>query len=440
MSHRARLQPLADQIKSAGLKGEDPTAVLAKIASAHDLNAEETRRVAEMANREIKLALLKDPSTNKTFKFDLADPFQVTKQAQVAATRRPAASTLNGKLAALGGDPFAAPAPLEPGRLSIYEVGATAATENELALSQLKQAEHALKSAQADMTALLNEAKIAEVREIGDVQKSMDRAVQDAANMIMGGITLPSLYAACYAAVSGTRAATDKDRENVDDIMTLVVSELKKRGIPNHRMGFRYEYDPADIDGLSAEDLVSMCRAVAKCDSCGNLDQRLTKTASRFYEETAILRNLDANQHPYQEAALWMNRRPAVTQHGVPQAFLDDNITSNTPASGIRSFNGDSEFVIGVKDLVGAQDRLGKLHNSQEYFGLKLKEIAEALSDVQEKKEAFLGAAIGALTGPTASAIGQGLNIAGGALQVGSAMSSPKPAKQPIQQPERRSL
>jgi hypothetical protein len=105
-----------------------------------------------------------------------------------------------------------------------------------------------------------------------------------------------------------------------------------------------------------------------------------------------------------------MENRPSQADHKLPQTYLDERNTGNTPGGTPRVVNGDSSFTIAVKDLVGARDRLLKTHNAQEYLGLKLKEIAEATGQLKraqhiaakqfEEKTAVLplvGAALGAV-------------------------------------------
>jgi hypothetical protein len=63
--------------------------------------------------------------------------------------------------------------------------------------------------------------------------------------------------------------------------------------------------------------------------------------------------------------------------HKVPQMYLDD--AQNTPNNAPRVINASSEFIVAVRNLVGEQGRLRQVHGAQEYLGLKLKQLEEAM-------------------------------------------------------------
>jgi bifunctional DNA-binding transcriptional regulator/antitoxin component of YhaV-PrlF toxin-antitoxin module len=84
---------------------------------------------------------------------------------------------------------------------------------------------------------------------------------------------------------------------------------------------------------------------------------------------------------PQDAVDLLKSRGSQKGQFAVPQVYLDD--AENIPKSGIRIYNTDDQFIINIKDLVGAQDRINKSHSAQEYIGLKLKKIEEALRNLK---------------------------------------------------------
>ncbi len=441
MSHRARLQPFADTVKAAGLEGKSMTDALRNVAHEHDLTQHQIHRVAEIANRDVQLTLQKSAS-DKRFKFDLADPFKITEALAKTASAPEQHEGLRGelaKVAALGGDPFAAPDLGTSDGLSLYQQPLEPIIELGQRNQKIAATLAKLTAAEFETSQLLEAAKEAKLEIYRDAVGSHKRAVDDAAELVMGGITLPSLYQAMAAAVSGS-AASDAERETVDSLALMIIQELKDRGIPNHRMGFRYKVNLAEIDNLSADDLVALCKRSMGCE-CGSLTMETQKSAARYIEGIAELHALDANQHPYQEAGKWLGARGAITQYPLQAGYLDEKLTQNQTGSNMRMINGDSEFVIAVRDLVGAQDRMYKNHNSQAYLGMKLKQIQEAIGGLrgvhaktaelltEAQKSAFIGgliakgvnaignSAVGsALSGAGGSALGSAVNIGGGAL------------------------
>jgi hypothetical protein len=441
MSHRARLQPFAETVKAAGLAGKSMQDALRKVAHANDLTPHQIHRVAEIANREVQLALQKTAS-DKRFKFELADPFAITGDLAKTASAPEVRDGLEGelaKVAALGGDPFAAPDLSTGENLSLYQQPIEPDIELQQRASKLAATIAQLRGAEAETAALLDQAKTAKMEIYRDAVGSHKQAVDDAVELVMGGITLPSLYQALTAAVSGS-AATEADRAAVDNLALLIIQGVKDRGIPNHRMGFRYQVDIGQIDALSADDLVALCKRAVGCDSgCGDLTMQTQKSAARYLESIAELHALGDKQ-PYEEANKWLSSRGAITQYPLQQGYLDEKQTANQTGADMRMINGDSEFIIAVKDLVGAQDRMRKNHNAAEYLGLKLKQIQEAiggLKNVHEKtaelleehKAAFLGGLISkgvaaiegsalgkGLAGGAGMAINNGVGIAGGGL------------------------
>lgn len=366
---------------------------LRSVALQHDLTAHEIHRVAEIANRGVQLELQKT-ATDKRFKFALADPFaltgSLTKEAIAPAVRSGVEGTI-AKVAALGGDPFAAPDLRSGDALSLYHQPLPASLELEARRQKLAAVMAKLRAAEFETSRLLEESKAAEAEIYRDAVGSHKIAVDDAVEMVMSGITLPSLYQALYAAVSGSRAS-DEERTNVDKLARLIIDGLKERGIPNHRMGFRYKVNLKEIDSLSTDDLIALCKRAVGCNCDGTaynpntLTIETQKSAARYLEGIAELHALDKDQHPFEEANKWLGARGAITQYPLQQAYLDEKQTGNSVTER-RMLNGDSEFVVAVKDLIGAQDRMYRNHNAAEYLGLKLEEIRDLLASMAGNHE-----------------------------------------------------
>src|ERR1039458_3420732 len=84
--------------------------------------------------------------------------------------------------------------------------------------------------------------------------KDLTAAVQGALDLIMTGVSLPSLYQAVMISVSGHRAGAEA-KKAAADLMALIVHGLKKRGVPNHKMGFNHKGDVVGLDKLSEEQI-----------------------------------------------------------------------------------------------------------------------------------------------------------------------------------------
>ncbi len=388
MSHKARLQPYIDEVKAAGLRGESMQDKLASIVDANDLTPHEIRRIAEDANRGVHVALTKQAHAQKKdarLRFDLADPEKL-----IGGARKSAEASMfregSSKLAAIeeaGGDPFAAPVVEGEVKLSIYDHPLDPAMAYSLEEAKTRATLLELDRARAELEAVENEAKAASVSALSEATDAHDRIVQSAVDMVMSGVTLPSLYRAIMATVSGCRAEPG-DSAELRTLMRMVIEGLKARGVPNHRMGFRYAADRNAIDSLSIDDLLSMCDNAVDYDRGACPPMALTKQAQYYLQlQPNYGKVQSSDRHPYQDAAAWFENRPSQADHKLPQTYLDERNTGNTPGGTPRIVNGDSSFTIAVKDLVGARDRLLKTHNAQEYLGLKLKEIAEATGQLK---------------------------------------------------------
>lgn len=436
MSHKARLQPYIDEVKAAGLRGESMQEKLAALVGEHDFTPHEIRRIAEDANRGVHIALTKQAHTQKKdarLRFELADPEKLVGEARKSAE----ASMFregSSKIAAIneaGGDPFA-PIP-ESGdvKLSLYEHPLDLNLAFSLEEAKTRSMLLELDKTRAEVEIVHNEAKSAGVSALSEASDAHDRIIQSAIDMVMSGVTLPSLYRAVMATVSGCRLDNEKNPEELRTLLRMIIEGLKSRGVPNHRLGFRFAADRNEIDKLSIDDLVSMCENAVDYDRGACPPMGLTKQAQYYLSKQPNYATMhETGKHPFEDAAAWMENRPSQADHKLPQTYLDERNTGNTPGGTPRVVNGDSSFTIAVKDLVGARDRLLKTHNAQEYLGLKLKEIAEATGQLKraqhiaakqfQEKTAILpvvGAALGALGRGVAGAVGsKAVQAASGAL------------------------
>lgn len=444
MNPSLRLQQFADTVKAAGLEGKSMTAKLAELVETNDFTPHEIERIAEMANRGVQLALYK-VAEDKRFKFELCDPVPLK-----AAARKHAESQFAGTGATkvaeaeLSGDPFKL-----PGKNRIDELSIMQQPLDEEIVLQSKLAEIDMKLVELDKLRIeyestKKEGALTEHEAHQQAQARMSSMVQAAMDMLMTGITLPSLYEAVLAGVEGTHAMPG-EREAADMLMALIITEIKKRGMPNHKMGFRSLGHPADLDKLTAEDLLERCRFIFHTQHPErDLDQRDRQKYAAYSEEHKVKTGPAPKEGPralLTESEEWLSKRPSAAGFK-DQTYLDEAETNNIPPKGIRVINGQNEFVIGVKDLVGTQARVWRARNAAEYLGLKLKEIESILTDLtkakrevngvlekraEERKQALLPL-LGAVAGGIGRAALGGLGrLAGGAVAGASNMIHPTP-------------
>jgi hypothetical protein len=401
MSIRHRIAQLADQVKSAGLKGQSMTAELAKVASEHDLTTSEIERIAESANREVQLGLYKS-SQDKRFKFDLARPSEVQGAARkTASTLVLDAAGEAEKFAELtdemGGDPYAAPSrDSELDRMSLVQILSDEQISKLAEENQEREDREMimeLGKQHSEFEAVRLEGTVWEVKCAQEASRSHAEMAQAACDMIHGGVTLPSLYEAIVAATSGS-TCTEEELKAADTITLMVIDELKKRGVENYKMGFRDHGDPDALKALTPEKLLKRCKQVCGYTSdprnAGTIDMNDVKTAEVYTESTPHATSPKFNdkkqENLLEDAVSLLNSRPSNADHKVPQHYLDDadNYMDGKP----RVINATNEFVIAVKNLVGEQGRIHQVHAAQEYVGLKLKEIEEALRKLTNVREA----------------------------------------------------
>lgn len=408
MSTRQRLAQFTEKVKAAGLAGEEMTAELMKIAQANDLTGEEINRIAEMANREVQLGLYKT-AADKRFKFKLADPGPVKEAARKQASIRPVTSagtfdkvaTASDEADGLGGDPFASPY-REQTNLSLYLHEPNPETWEKMAADQRSYDDRTmifeLDKKRLEMAALHLEGQQWEMK-IGEEAVSHEKQlIQGAMDMIYNGMTLPSLYEALAAAVSGS-TVPQEEAEAADTITRMVIEGLKARGVENYRMGFRDHYDPEGMAKMTTEQLLQRCKqlsAYSQVRDANTMSMRDTKTAEIYSESHSgkgpnSMSSVDGGLN----ALDLLHQRPSVMDHKVPQMYVDDG--QNTPGGKPRVINAANEFVVAVKNLVGEQFRLRQVHGAQEYLGLKLKQLEEAirkLTDIRQLEDERLQKAL----------------------------------------------
>lgn len=388
MSARYRLAQLAEKVKVAGFAGKSMTDELSKIAQAEDLTHDEISRVAEIANRDVQLGLYKT-ATDKRFKFELADP------APVKAAARKTASTLQSssvgsfeKVASaideVGGDPFAAPFRSKD-NLSLLQHVPNEETFAKIAADRQEFEDRnqlfELDKARLGVEAMFREGEQWAAKIAGSAVDNEKTIVQSAMDMVHSGVTLPSIYEALAAAVSGS-TVPEEEMENAALITRMIIEGLKARGVENYKMGFRDHGDPEAMAKMTTEQLVERCKQLSSYSQPrqeNTFSMRDVKTAAQ-YTEAHVSRGetgRDANVDAGATAMELLQKRPSVMDHKVPQMYLDD--AQNTPNNAPRVINASSEFIVAVRNLVGEQGRLRQVHGAQEYLGLKLKQLEEAM-------------------------------------------------------------
>ncbi len=386
MTTKYRLQQLANQIKSAGLDGQSMQKKLSEIVSANDLTPHEIQRIAEMANRDVQLALYKT-SSDKRFKFELANPEPLK-----AAAREESAKTGSGVpavktaalLAEVPADPFSVPyRPSED--LSLYKEPLEEKLAFEIESAEIRKTIQELDKHRLEFEALKKQGETEIIKVSAKASKDHDVAVQSALDLIMTGVSLPSLYQAIMAAVSGHRAPEDV-RETARSLVMLIIQGLKKRGVANHRMGFRHNGDVPALDRLKGEELMERCEKSFPGLNSSDLDMEEAKRAN--YTQYVVANGDKPDlQDMVSEAEKHLSARPSQAKYPVPAQYLDPKNVDNLPGGSPRVINTDNEFVIAISDLVGDQSRMTRLHSAQEYVGLKLKQIESTMRDLISAKK-----------------------------------------------------
>lgn len=392
MDQSYRLEGLAAQVQNVGVQGGDMQQKLAELVDQHDLSGNEIRRIAEMANRGTQVQLMKT-AEEKRFIFKLIDPAPLVELAEKAAKDSRFITGGLAKTAMLiseaGGDPFAPlPAPSATSKtLSIYAEPLSDKYAHDLSMREFGELLHKLQAQHSTYTLSKSAALQEKSAAYAAAGSAFDRVVQSAADMTMSGaVPLPAMYYAMMAAISGSTVPAHVVK-STDQFFLLVIDELLKRGISKARMGFKWQGDIEAINKLSAEDLLALCKRACGRPYEGDITMETQKSAQVYLQTVNYVNPNLAKNQPYEEAAKFLNVRPSIVDHAVPSFMLDDKYNGNTPKGKPVVMNGDSEFIIAVKDLVGEQQRLVKLHNSDEYLGLKIKEIEHAISDISKSRD-----------------------------------------------------
>ena len=398
MSHVQRLKDLSDIVKDAGMRGENMTETLHKVAEIHDLTVDEIDRVAELANREVQLGLYKS-AEDKRFKFDLAKPSVVKQAARKSAGTTTKSASATQKLAyaidEVGGDPFASP--LRDSDVQALSLATSIDDERCAKIAEERQDYSdrelffALGEQEAKLLAIKTEGDMQEMKIAQDAAQHHKQLVQSAVDLVTTGITLPSLYDAIVAAVSGS-TCTEEEKETSENILRMIISALKEKGIPNYRMGFRDHGDPEALDSMTEDDLVTRCKQLSSYEADpragGTITHQDVKSATVLYEEQVKHTDLNfggAQINLQRDAEHHM--RTTATNKFKPQRYLDDADNFDKDGKPVV-VNANSEFIVAVKNLVGDQTRMRQTHSAQEYIGLKLKQIEEAMSNLREVRMA----------------------------------------------------
>jgi hypothetical protein len=388
---RERLERLANEVLTHGLSGKPMRAKLAEIIDREDLTPNEIRRISERANRDLQSELFK-VAEDKRFKYELIDPATLVSDARKHAAASLRRTADEAKIAAAideaGGDPFAAPDLHSDhlNRLSLLREPRDPHLTADLEFAGIRAKLAELERIRQDYEVLKTSARATEIESLDSAEQHAQRAADRAADMMLGsGIKLPDLYMALKAAVSGA-GADEATRKSVDPLMLLILSKLKARGIPNAQMGFRFRGCPCELEALDSADLLALCKRTAGESVMPAREGDITvETQKRAQMYLKVVQDAQEKVpgHPYEEADRFLGTRPSVAEAGLAPVYMDDANTNNIPARGIKVVDGDNEFVIAIRDLMGDQTRLVRSHSAWEYLGLKLKQIEEAMRQLQ---------------------------------------------------------
>jgi hypothetical protein len=354
-------------------------AKLAQIVESNDLTQHEIQRIAEMANRDVQLSLYKT-SSDKRFKFELANPGPLKSSAKKKKANFSRAATETEKVAsAVLAENF--DVPYRESSLSIYEQPLDESYVAELKVAELQGLQHELNKTRQEFTVLLKQGEAEIIKIASKAEASYSNLIQTGLDHMMNGITFTSLYQAIYASVGGG-GATLADRVKADELALLLLAGLKKRGYPNHKLGFRHRGNIKALDALKPVEILALSKLALGIETPSDLSMGATKQAD--YAEKLTVGSADSNI-PFlaQEAETWMKFRPSEIEHSCPQAYVDDSINNNLPNGKPVVFNTDNTFIVSIKDLMGDQSRMVRLHGAQEYIGLKLKQIEDALVNLK---------------------------------------------------------
>lgn len=379
MTPKQRLKQLADQVKAAGLAGKSMQDKLAEVVEKNDLTGHDIQRIAEMANRDVQLELYKT-AADKRFKFKLADAGPLKQAARKQAEAITPASGMHKVAAAIdqaGGDPFAVPY-RAPKNFSLYDHPMDEKIAASIESAESRKTLQELDKVRLEYEALRKQGEAELVKVADKVNSTNEKLVQHALDMLMSGVTFSSLYQAMQAAAGGGKC-TEEDREKVDELAIKILEGLKKRRVPNHRLGFSHRGNVSALDKLTPQEILALAK-----HSLGQItpqDLQMCQTKKADYNEGYVSGSGNSLAwNMLNEANQYMKNRPAQVEHPCPQVYLDntDNLEDGQP----RVINTDNQFVIAVKDLMGDQSRMVRMHSANEYIGLKLQQIEQAMRDL----------------------------------------------------------
>lgn len=391
MNLQKRLACMADKVAEAVMSGGSAQEKLAELVSENDLSPNEIRRVVEMANRNSQLGLYKT-AENKCFKFELADPTphikEAAKQAECSVYADDSAAKMAAAIDEAGGDPFAPiDYPDEERKLSFYDQPLHPDTLRNNFMAENRSMLQSLDRTRRELEAMKTASMQAIIRYESEGRDASSRAIQAAVDLLMSGaIKLPDLYLAVWNSVSGDTSGVNPV-DHADALMSVIISGLRKRGVPNHKLGFRFRGDLNEIDSLSEDDLLALAKRAAGVPLDGDVTMQTQKRAQRYLETAHKFQKNDDEGHPFEDAGEWLGVRSSLTDWTVPDSYMDEKNVGNTPGGKIKAINGDSEFIIGIRDLMGCRDRLLKSHNADEYIGLKLKQIEGMMRKLEDSQK-----------------------------------------------------
>jgi len=407
-SIKMRVSQLADEVKAAGLAGRSMQEALEKVAVREDLGAEEIGRVAEIANREVQLALHKT-AADKRFKFDVADAkvavAKIRKHAGAVAVGAGPGYGMNrggdtfdkvaSEIDAAGGDPFAAPY-REPKAFSLYDHAISEEQADKLAASNADVEDRTtlfeLDKARLELEILDRQNNHEMAKVAATATEYEKQAVQSTIELIEAGLTLPDLYDAMVATCTEESTKPEEAQAKADQLFGLVISGLKARGVTVSKMGFRDYHDPAALEALDTDALLEWAKEQSGYTPCNADTISLcdTKTASAAeYSEAYVGDGKDfTSAHLHDKPGSpedILSSRDSLKDPKNHASRLSNAANKTLP---VRVVNGNNSLVIAVRGLVGDQRRMTRLHAAKEYMGLKLKEIADAMNQLAGVREA----------------------------------------------------
>jgi hypothetical protein len=202
---------------------------------------------------------------------------------------------------------------------------------------------------------------------------------------------MPDMYAAMVATCTEEKCEPEVAQAKADQLFGLVISGLRARGLTVSKMGFRDYYDPGALEALDNDALLEWAREQAGYEPkhMGTISICDAKTASSLYSETRPKETGEfASAHRPEDKGSpsdILDTRGSVVDNRIHSSRLEN---AKNEANPVRVVNGNNVLIVAVNGLVGDQRRMTRLHAANEYLGLKLKEIAEAMNQLAGIREA----------------------------------------------------